>query len=117
VIVEFIHCVATNFNRQGERVWCLSLSHTHTHTTPEQMNLKICAVEFEKRMDTIRTCLLRALLVSRSENVATNMLRVCKLFSKHARWLLWQLNCVIASQDACRWLTDFVRSARVCRCV
>ena len=53
--------------------------HTHTHT-PAQMNLKICAVEFEKRMDTARTCLLRALLVSRSETVVRNMLRICKFF-------------------------------------
>jgi hypothetical protein len=49
------------------------------------MNLKICAVEFEKRMDGVWTCLLRALLVSRSETVVTKMLRIYKLFSKHTR--------------------------------
>jgi hypothetical protein len=108
---ECIHCIATNFNRQKERMWCLVI----THTTPAQTNLKICAVEFEKRMDTVRTCLLRAntvricllrantvricllradtvrtcllraLLVSRSETVVTKMLGNCELFSKHTR--------------------------------
>ena len=76
--VECIHCVATNFNRQRERTWCLVI----THTTSAQMNLKICAVGFEKRMDTVKICLLQALIVSRSETVVTKMGGVCVLFSK-----------------------------------
>ena len=73
--VECIHCIATNFNRQKERMWCLVI----THTTPAQTNLKICAVEFEKRMDTVRTCLLRANTVRisllRADTVRTCLLR------------------------------------------
>ena len=77
------------------------VSFVITRITPAQINLKICAGEFEKRMDTVGTCLLRALLVSRSETVVMKMLRTCKLFSKHTRYLRWQLNCAVASHGAC----------------